>query len=118
MGIFDETKESRAIKKLSEAEEMSKAVESALRVAIPKGFNTVWNNEEMTPQEVFNLMGNKAAYALNLSKFGQLLLKAIDPEYNFLVPNQKYVTNEDGTVTVTETTEVVSNQGADSDQPQ
>lgn len=98
--LINETKELKTIKILEEVDQMKESVYSAVKFSVDKGFNSVWNNQELTPQEVFNIMGTKAGYSLNLSKFAQLFLKAVNPEYQFLVPNKEYVVNEDGTVTV------------------
>lgn len=100
--IINETKELRAIKTLNEIDQAKDGLYTAVKFSVEKGFNSVWNNPEMSPQEVFDLMGNKAAYSLNLSKFSQLFLKAIDPTYQFLVPNKQYTVNQDGTALVNE----------------
>lgn len=71
-----------------------------IKDAIATSFTDIWNNGEMTPQEALDAFGSDATALFILSAKAQDLLKAIDPEYEYLTPPTEVKFNEDGTVTV------------------
>lgn len=67
------------------------------------GFNAVYgNNQGLTPQEVFDAFGTDAVEMLRLSAILQETLIEAHPEIEAKMPSHPYelIPNEDGTVTV------------------
>ena len=76
------------------------------RSALDNALLMIWSNPYgLTPQQVFNILGTRAAALLQLKALIVPLLEAAFPGEPISDPkpaNVNLVTNEDGTVTVTE----------------
>jgi hypothetical protein len=64
-------------------------------------FNLFWNNPDHTPQEVADQLGTSAGLGFVVHSQLQTLIYTLDNSWVPLVPPHPYVTNQDGTVTVT-----------------
>lgn len=63
-------------------------------------FNLIWHNPKASPQEMINAFGNEAVQLFILSRTNEEQIKAINPDWEYLVPPYEVTLNEDGTVTI------------------
>jgi len=63
-------------------------------------WNLIWNNKNVTPQEIFDVFSTDAYKLFELSSALQTLLSRVIENYQFMTPKYEYTINEDGSVTV------------------
>lgn len=73
-----------------------------LRDNFSVSFEAVWNNAELTPQEVFDSYGTDSLQLFMIAGATQAMLNAIVPGSSTQVPPYHYTIHQDGTVTVGE----------------
>lgn len=71
-----------------------------MKTLLKNNFDMVWNNPDLSAQEVLDSFGSDAVTLFSDSYKLQVVIKEIDPSYNVLSPSVKYTINEDGTVTI------------------
>lgn len=86
---------------------INKALYDYIDASHKGGFDLLWNNSNFTAQEILNEFGSDAVQLFILSKAIQQLLKAANPNYVALVPPKEYTINEDGTITIIESSESI-----------
>jgi len=65
-----------------------------------QSFNTVWNNNQYTPEEIVTAFGTDAVALFTLSYQLQEILIAADPNYVILTAPNQITFSEDGSVVV------------------
>lgn len=69
--------------------------------ALQNQFNNVWNNDDFTPQEIFDAFGTDAIQLFQVAGATIALLQIMNS--SFVPPTPPaYTANEDGTITVTQ----------------
>lgn len=108
MSIIKEEKEEKNFAQVTKDKIISDntSLFNKLKDSIAMGFTDVWNNPGAIPQEIMDQFGTDATSLFNVSYQAQLLLKAINSDYEVLTPPEQYKIdfNGDGTVKLTDTT--------------
>lgn len=77
-------------------------VNQMLREQYQDGYDGIWSNAILTPEEALAALGTSAVELFTAHYHLGVFLKALDPTFEPLVPAQAVVSNEDGTVTLAE----------------
>lgn len=72
---------------------------NVLKDSYNSGIKLLWETEgDVGPEEVLEVLGNKASKIFKLSSMLYEFIKSIDPDVELDIPPYNFIINEDGTV--------------------
>jgi hypothetical protein len=93
--------EKKAIQKVVIKAGIQRSFDSILK-NFDENFKLVWQNRQLTPQQVFDAFGVEAVQLFQLAGAIQQMMNTLKPGCLPQTPPKPFTINEDGTVTVSE----------------